>query len=95
MGIKQCIRTTIRDDNNSYMETYEKGTVPCAGCGELSGISICDVSTCGSLEEQAQKIVEFLVLTQGPLSRRSTGLTAFSSGGEGNKEVPTLCQLPR
>lgn len=24
----------VRDDNNPYMESYEKGTVPCAGCGE-------------------------------------------------------------
>ena len=24
----------VRDDNNQYMENYEKGTVPCAGCGE-------------------------------------------------------------
>jgi len=23
----------VRDDNNQYMESYEKGTVPCAGCG--------------------------------------------------------------
>ena len=24
----------VRDDKNQYMESYEKGTVPCAGCGE-------------------------------------------------------------
>ena len=24
----------IRDDDNEYMKGYEKGTVPCAGCGE-------------------------------------------------------------
>lgn len=24
----------VRDDNNEYMESYEPGTVPCAGCGE-------------------------------------------------------------
>lgn len=30
----------VRDDNNAYMETYEKGTVPCAGCGEWVLIDI-------------------------------------------------------
>ena len=24
----------VRDDDNEYMKGYEKGTVPCAGCGE-------------------------------------------------------------
>ena len=36
---------------------------------QLSGIPICDVSTCGSLEEQAQKIVEFLVQRDHALSQ--------------------------
>jgi hypothetical protein len=36
---------------------------------QLSGIPICDVSTCGSPEEQAQKIVEFLVQRDHALSQ--------------------------
>ena len=30
----------VRDDNNWYMDNYEKGTVPCAGCGEWVLIDI-------------------------------------------------------
>ncbi len=38
----------VRDDNNSYMENYEQGTVPCAGCGEwvlidIPGVNIDEV----------------------------------------------------
>ena len=30
----------VRDDNNIYMQGYEKGTVPCAGCGEWTLVDI-------------------------------------------------------
>jgi len=35
-----CMIDGVRDDNNEYMQNYEKGTVPCAGCGEWVLIDI-------------------------------------------------------
>lgn len=35
-----CMIDGVRDDNNEYMQSYEKGTVPCAGCGEWVLIDI-------------------------------------------------------
>lgn len=35
-----CMIDGIRDDNNEYMQSYEKGTIPCAGCGEWVLIDI-------------------------------------------------------
>ena len=35
-----CMIDGVRDDDNEYMKGYEKGTVPCAGCGEWVLIDI-------------------------------------------------------
>lgn len=35
-----CMIDGVRDDDNEYMQGYEKGTVPCAGCGEWVLIDI-------------------------------------------------------
>ena len=35
-----CMIDGVRDDDNEYMQHYEKGTVPCAGCGEWVLIDI-------------------------------------------------------
>jgi uncharacterized protein (DUF3820 family) len=43
-----CMIDGIRDDDNEYMQYYEKGTVPCAGCGgwvliDIPGVDINEV----------------------------------------------------